>query len=332
MCEIDLMWHQMDLLRKMNEPKVEKVKKSATMNSEFFCECGGVKQIAYPENTPVCTSCGRVEEMYTSSEAEWISSVDETGKVNDASRCGAPTDTALFSAQWGAGSAIVGGKTYAARKLAKINFHMSMNHRDRALYHAYKEMDEIAKDKLKISESIVRSAKIMYRKFNEEKLTRGAVRAGIKANCIIHACKVNGVARTTQEVAAAFGIPTKDVSRTSQLFRETFQIVEPKQEQPKTIMTRPADVCPRLLQEFSFEGERRKMSAKCIKMCNHVEKCVKLMGKNPTSIAYVVIMKELGVTKSKMCELCKISPPTLNKIELIVNKYLEDNPYEEVKR
>ena len=329
MCEIDVMWHQMEMFRKMNEPRVE-IKKTATNNPDF-CPCGGRKELAYPENTPVCTACGRVEEHYILDEAEWSSNVDETGKVNDAARCGAPKDLELFSSQWGGSSIMSGGRTYRDRKLAKINFHMSMNHRDRALYHAYKGMDEIAKDILGLSENIVRSAKIMYKNFNEEKLTRGAVRTGIKANCILHACKMNSASRTTQEVANAFGIPTKDISRTSQMFMdnlpEKFKVTTTTQSK-ETIITRPADVCPRLINELPIEGERRKISAKCIKMCNHVEKCVKLMGKNPTSIAYVVIMKELGIPKSKMCELCKISPPTLNKIELIMNKYLEDKPFE----
>lgn len=314
----------MEMFRKMNEPPVEI--KTAAKISEFFCPCGGRKEIAYPENTPVCTSCGLVEEGYIADEAEWTSNVDESGKVNDASRCGAPKDLELFSGQWGGASIMTGGKTYRDRKIAKINFHMSMNHRDRALYHAYKEIDEIAKDKLKLADSIIRSAKIMYKNFNEEKLTRGAVRTGIKANCILHACQMNDASRTTQEVAAAFGIPTKDISRTSQIFMEN--LPEKFKENPKQkLMTRPADVCPRLVQEFEFEGEKRKMSAKCVKLCNHFDKCVKLMGKNPTSVAYVVIMKELDIPKNKMCEMYKISPPTLNKIELIMNKYLEDNPY-----
>jgi transcription initiation factor TFIIB len=323
MCEIDVMWHQMKMFRKMNEPEVE-IKKTAANNPDF-CSCGGMKQLAYPENTPVCSKCGVVDEHYTINEAEWSSNVDETGKVNDAARCGAPQDLDRFSSQWGGSSIITGGKTYRDRKLAKISFHMSMNHRDRALYHAYKGMDEIAKDKLKLPDGIIRVAQIMYRKFNEEKLTRGAVRTGIKANCILYACKINNISRTIHEVASAFGIPTKDISRTSQMFTENLPATN---ESPHPIMSRPADVCPRLLQEFSFEGERRKMSAKCIKMCNHLEKCVKLMGKNPTSIAYVVIMKELGITKKNMCETCNISPPTLNKIELLVDKYLENNPYQ----
>ncbi len=89
MCELDLdvMWHQMEMFRKINEPRVE-IKKSVTNNPEFFCPCGGLKQLAYPDNTPVCTSCGVADTHYIQDAAEWSSSVDETGKVNDASRCG----------------------------------------------------------------------------------------------------------------------------------------------------------------------------------------------------------------------------------------------------
>jgi ribosomal protein L32 len=49
------------------------------------------------------------------------------------------------------------------------------------------------------------------------------------------------------------------------------------------------------------------------------------MGKTPTSIAAVIILKTLGeyTTKHEVCDKCGVSLPTLNKIETIMNKYLE---------
>jgi hypothetical protein len=34
------------------------------------------------------------------------------------------------------------GSTYENKRMAKINFHMSMNHKDRSLFHAYRDIDE----------------------------------------------------------------------------------------------------------------------------------------------------------------------------------------------
>ena len=324
MCDDDLeaQWSQFRVFRETQLPSVPT--KLAAKDPMFYCKCGGIKVFG-EDNIPVCTSCGVCDKEYIEEGPEWSSNVDETGQVNDGARCGAPKDTELFSEQWGASTIIdTRGASYAAKKIARLNFHMSMNHRDRALYHAYKGMEEIAKNKLKLQDNVIRQAKIMYRKFNTEKLTRGAVRTGIKANCILAACKINGCSRTTKEVAEAFEIPTKDISRTSQLFRETILGEEPK----KSAITKPINVIPRIMNKFSCENKRR-LSAKANKLCEHLEECVQLMGKNPTSVACVVVMKVLELTKQQVYEVCSndTSIPTLTKIENIVNKYLEDKPF-----
>ena len=53
-----------------------------------------------------------------------------------------------------------------------------MNHKDESLYHAYQDIEEACSQS--IPDSILKDAKIMYRRFNCEKLTRGAIRLGIK--------------------------------------------------------------------------------------------------------------------------------------------------------
>lgn len=42
------------------------------------------------------------------------------------------------------------------KRLAKINFHQSMNHRDRSLYHAYKDIDEAC---LSLPDNVLKDAK-----------------------------------------------------------------------------------------------------------------------------------------------------------------------------
>ena len=237
-----------------------------------------------------------------------------------------PTDTELFSAQWGSGFLINSkGASYAVRRMAKINFHSSMNHRDRALFHAYKDIELAALTNLNLPSTVIRDAKVMYKKFNEEKLTRGAVRCGIKANCVLTACKLANIARTTKEIADAFGIPSKDISRTHQMFRETIVGTETPVVQK---ITKPYDVVFRMFNDFTMieNSTKRKMAVKGQKICKHLEPCVELMGKTPNSIASAVILYLVGdqISKQEVANICKISAPTLNKIEIIVKKYLED--------
>jgi len=319
--DLDEIWKVFEAFRETQEIKPE------VRYNEFVCPCGGTK---FPnlENMPVCSSCGLVDKMCIDDSPEWTSGVSEGGVSSDPSRCGnLATDTDLYSSQWGVGTVINAQykASYAMRRMARINFHTSMNHKDRSLFHAYKDIDEAAKQTLKLSDVVVRDAKLMYRKFTGEKLTRGAIRLGIKANCVLYACKLSNFPRTTKEIADAFGIPTKDISRTSHIFRET--ILSETQKSSSTI-TRPIDVIHRLLNSFSFETDKNNISIKCRKLCKHLEDCVPLMGKTPTSIASVIILLVIGshTSKQDVCEKCGISMPTLNKIESLVKAYLEENP------
>ena len=300
----------------------EVVSSEKEINNIYFCKCGGTK-VTGSENLPVCTTCGVVEGYYIDESAEWTSGVSESGVVCDPARCGMAPDTELFSAAWGAGLVINSkGASYAVRRMAKINFHNSMNHKDRALFHAYKDIERAALTHLNLPSGVIRDAKVMYKKFNADKLTRGAVRAGIKANCVLTACKLANIPRTTKEIADAFELPSKDISRTSQMFRETL-LGAPCQN-----ITKPCDVLPRIFNDFKMdETIKRKIALQCRKICAFLEPCVELMGKTPNSIASAVILVVLDgqVSKAEVAAICKISAPTLNKIEIIVKKYLEEN-------
>lgn len=314
MCDIDAAWADFELSR---EPPPT----SNQLNNVYFCTCGGTK-VTCSDNVPVCSSCGAVELYVIDDTAEWTSGVSEGGVVSDPARCGLPVDNELFSEQWGAGLVIQSrGASYAFKRMAKISFHSSMNHRDRSLFHAYKDIERAAIDNLNLTVAIVRDAKIFYKKFNAEKLTRGAIRSGIKANCVIAACKLANVSRTTKEIADAFEIPPKDISRTAQLFRETIL------GETTHVVTKPGDIACRMLNDFEIEYKlKNKIRIKCRQLSEKLVLCVALMGKNPVSVAAVTILyaTEGVIQKSEICKLCKVSLPTLNKIEGIVKEYLEE--------
>lgn len=107
------------------------------------------------------------------------------------------------------------------------------------------------------------------------------------------------------------------------MFRET--IVGPQEQK----ITKPYDVIIRMFNDFTSieDFTKRKMTMKGRKICKQLEPCVELMGKTPNSIASAVILYLVGdtISKQEVATICKISAPTLNKIELIVRKYLEDN-------
>lgn len=302
-------WSDVDRL--LNKPSLKK-----SINIHICNLCKGMKVVT-PSGAPTCTKCGVVDIHYIDDTAEWRSHVDERGVINDPARCGAPNvNPELFSDQWGKGTVIATkfNSNYEDKRMSKINFHQSMNYKDRSLFHAYKDIDEAC---LNLPGSVLQDAKFMYRKFNIEKLTRGAVRTGIKANCVLYACRLAKIPRTTKEIADMFNIQSKDISRTTQIFKDTLLGTT-----KKNYITKPHNVLQRLLNSFEVSRDER---FKCNQMCVKLEKCTELMSKTPTSVATVVIciILKSKIPKSTVAERCSVSIPTINKIENIIMRYLE---------
>jgi transcription initiation factor TFIIIB Brf1 subunit/transcription initiation factor TFIIB len=307
--DLDLIWQQVDSFKPVDE--------YTKSGSFYICLCGGVKD-THESDLPTCTSCGRCDDQFISDEPEWRSGMDEDGHVADPSRVGAPVDE-RYSEMWSMGTIMTvrSNASYALKKLARIDFHTSMNHKDRSLFHSYADIEKAAKD---LPKCVIRDAEDMYRKFSTKKLTRGAVRTGIKANCLLQACKNNNVSRSIAEIATAFGIPTKDISRTNDIFHEVFPPVVNK-------IVMASDVASRLMNNFVIPDDiKRRVRMKVIGVCEDIQESVDLSGKTPKTIAATVIriIVEEWVDLNKVCEVCGVSAPTIKKIEGTVRSLLKN--------
>lgn len=315
MVSLDHIWSDFDTCRMALAPEEVPIRDHA----DYLCEhCGGTKQYDVFDDLPVCTDCGRVDYEFVCEEPEWRSGGDE-GKA-DPSRVGAPVNTDHFSAAWGSSTIMSVAKqsSYQQKRLAMINMHTSMNHKDRALFHAYQELDKVGKQILGLPDSVMYQVKIKYKAFNEAVLTRGAVRNGIKANCVFQACRESGVARTTKEIADAFGIPARDLSRTFDMYQEQLPETE-------VHVTGSADLIPRFFNDVTCvpQDQRGRIKMKIIKVCKELEDCVEIQGRTPKAVAAAVmfvVLKESGFApdKNELCRICDVSAPTLGKIETIV--------------
>lgn len=299
---MDQIWSQLDSILNNSNQTIE-------CDDQYICACGGTKTFQY--ELPTCTICGRVDNVFISDEAEWIGGPD---CEDDPSRVGIPVNSLLYSENWGMGTLITGRSCH---RMAKISLHSSMNHRDRALHHAYTQFDHICKGKLKLNDVVIDQAKLIYKKFNEEKLTRGAVRSGIKANCVLYACNEQGVSRSLQEIACAFNIPVKDISRTNEIFKSVTG--------EETGTTFSSDIISRLFNSINFipDSDKGRVRMKIIKACEESQNNPMLMGKTPKGVASAVIFKtlhELGysVERETISKICEVSVPTMIKIEKIL--------------
>ncbi len=320
--EVEQSWSVFDQLRSEQNAKLFEV------DEEYFCRfCGGVKASGFDEHgmsidLPTCTICGVVDDTFISQEPEWRTGADHEG--GDPCRVGAPENLDHFSQAWNMGTLIK--KQWSTKRnigsLLMRQLQSNVNHKDRSLWHAYNEMDRIGITILNLPSSIMYDAKIKYRTFNQNVLTRGAVRNGIKANCIFQACREHGVARTTQEIADAFNIPARDISRTFELYQ--------KQNPEKEVhVIGPADLIGRFFNAVTtVPGEHRgRIKMKIIQACKSLDESVKLMGRTPKAVAcavmYVMLAKMgFPVSKAEICKICDVSGPTLTKIESIVKSEL----------
>jgi transcription initiation factor TFIIB len=289
---------------------------------DWECVCGGLK-IFNSDGLPTCCECGRADYAYVSDEPEWRGGMDGDGVVSDPSRVGAPTNLDHFSAAWNTGTIMTVRASAAGsmKRLARINFHTSMNHKDRSLFHSYVDMDRVGKQILNLPENVMYAAKIKYKHFSESTLTRGAVRVGVKANCIFQACKEFGVARTTQEIAAAFVIPVRDMARTTEIFLD--QVPE-----ARVTVTTPSDLIARFWNDVTCvpDAERGRLKMRIVSTCKKLEDSAGLQGRTPKAVACAVmwtLLKEKGLTKADLCKICDVSVPTLTKLEAIVMKDLK---------
>jgi len=311
---IEKSWAILDEIRSRDEKSYD------TFNSEWTCEtCGGDKVLV---ETLVCTSCGLSDDYFISEEPEWNSGPDPDSGNKDPSRVGAPINMDHFSVSWGMGTMIVPRKkSYADARMSRIHHHTSMHHRDRSLFHAYNQMMEIGIT-LGLPDVVMYSAKIKYKEFSESKLTRGAVRNGIKANCIFQACREHNISRSSREISEAFGIPIRDLSRTSEIFNE--EMTDAVETQNITA----SNLVPRFFNQIQLpDSEKGKIKMKVIKICKNLDDSVELMGRTPKAIACAVILFVLEdkIDKNVLCKICDVSLPTLTKIFTIVKAELKDS-------
>jgi transcription initiation factor TFIIIB Brf1 subunit/transcription initiation factor TFIIB len=133
----------------------------------------------------------------------------------------------------------------------------------------------------------------------------------------MRACQDAHVARTTHEIAAAFSIPPRDISRTADIFRETIPTVE-------TTTTKSSDLVSRIFSQVTVPDDMRgRIRQRTIRMCEQVECHPSLMGKTPKGVTAAVlytVLTDYGQTRESIAAMCDVSLPTLVKLENLVKK------------
>lgn len=280
----------------------------------YSCPCGGHKCFQAGE-LPVCTSCGLTDSLYIDDAPEWTNGVREDGTSKDMSRAGnLNVDHDLYSDSWGRGTVIRARWTDKPqmRRMARINFYQAMNSKDRRLHKAYTHIDQ---NYLELPDTVMKRAKQLYRQFVEgPHLTRGRNRQAIMANCVYASCREAKIPRTLDEVANAYQVDRRYMTRVDDMFREVTQPnveVAPEGE--------VASVAHRMMTPFQLSG---KVRMSVVKACNKLEDCSKLMGRHPKTVASTVLVVVLDLPRSDVSTKTGVSASSISKLENIVRDYL----------
>tara|TARA_B100001094_G_scaffold327618_1_gene386238 strand:- start:2877 stop:3857 length:981 start_codon:yes stop_codon:yes gene_type:complete len=275
----------------------------------------------YKNGSTVCRNCGVVDETnFIDESAEWTFGGEESVYGKDPSRCGMPTNEMLPNSS-------ISTKIQASYKdpkfkmLNRIHEQTSMDYKERARYHVFERINKIGIENGNLPIHVVEKAKYFYMKLAEKKLSRGNIRKGLIACCVMYACKEYKICRSVKEISIMSDVDVSTINTTSKTFFDFM----------KEYLSNDNETCvDDLTRRFcSYAGiqDRRtiaKISNEVTRIHNIISSSGLLTGKTPSAITssimfYVINKMNLKqITKKLLCEKHNISVVTLNKIHGII--------------
>jgi len=209
-------WRQLDELE--NERQLAKDASNDDGYSDIVpCKrCGKLHTMCsdYSSGTLVCKNCGLVFESDIMDDTpEWVGTGEDYA-VSNPCRVGCPINPLLEKSSLS--TMIQGTKTNGFMK--RLHSQISMNYIERSRYHIFEEITKMASDRGKLKPVVVEQAKYYYMVLSSRKLSRGQVRKGLIACCILYACKNMNVPRSVKEIASMTNLSVALINKTTKIF------------------------------------------------------------------------------------------------------------------
>lgn len=268
----------------------------------------------------VCSNCGVVlEESMIDDTPEWNYQPDDS-RTRDPSRCGAPTMEFFERSSM---STKIGGNGSSFMK--KLHNQMIMDYVERARYNTFQTIEKWGKENGNLSDNVITQAKQYYVNLSQSKITRGNIRKGLIACCIMYACKVCGVSRSVKEIATMCDLSVSTVNKSEKKFEI---IMKPHIEIPTHAEhTNVNDLTTRFVNLIDVNKLKNTSRFIIIKSVQDRFKVIKdnplLIGKTPSAITACLVYfdlhsRNIKLDKKQVSSLFNISNVTLNKISGII--------------
>ena len=273
----------------------------------------------------VCRTCGVVNQTcLIDDSAEWNFGPEDAISGKDPSRCGCPINPLLqkssLSTMIGKGG---GNKFWLMKKIHQQN---SMDYVERARWHVFEHIAMVC-DNGSLSTAVTNQAKEYYKKISEKKLSRGGVRQGLIACCIMFACRKYNVTRSVKEIATICDIDASKINSSTKIFQELLGI---ELTETKYAATKENDLILRFCCALDIGQKQYKVAKEVKSLYTKVEDAGILVGKTPSAVTSALIFicaNKLGlnIMKKDLSVAHNVSVVTLNKIINIVESFSKED-------
>jgi transcription initiation factor TFIIB len=277
----------------------------------------------------VCTDCGVINEEYVmDNHAEWNFNGGDDSSKKDPSRCGCPINPLLAKSSM---STMI--KSNKHHFMKRLHNQMSMDYVERSRYHVFEAITKMAGEVGHLSPAIIDQAKCYYKTLSERKLSRGVIRKGLIACCIMYACKTLNVPRSVKEIAIITKVSVPTLNKTTKIFMKTMGDILQSTEGGMDTLLESTD-SKHLINRYCnvlHIGEKKKEML-LIRNVKRIDDELKREGvldcKTPTAIITGIIVylsKELDITMSKtnISSVFGVSIVTINKIVKMISEFYD---------
>lgn len=264
----------------------------------------------------ICIDCGNINEKLLECGAEWKFYRSDNSASKDPSRCGCPTNVYLPKSSL--------GTMIAAKNTNLVRIHQwnSMPYHERSLREVHKEI-ELRCAKNNLPKSIIDDAKFYYYKIHNSKvITRGAIRKGIQASCVLIACQKRKISVVPNDIAKYFDINSKDLTRGCKRFYKLIGNIDVINEIENL---RSCDYIERYCKKLEMSQQYIEI-AKIVS--ENTDKSLISSENTPPSIAagsilLICLEYDLQIPKKNIAAACNITEVT------IIKTYRKMIPYKE---
>tara|TARA_B100000900_G_C20582430_1_gene718103 strand:+ start:870 stop:2162 length:1293 start_codon:yes stop_codon:yes gene_type:complete len=311
--DIDKLLLNIDLITNDVDESVDNLKgtDSSKIIEDVCSNCKSDSLVKNQNGERICKDCGLVNsELY-----------DEIPEFNNdlegSSRYGCPSN--YFYPKSALGTKI---RARGFNKLSNLQKQGQMPYREKSLLETLTKIQKKCKQ-YNISQTVIDSAKILYKKVSDCKHTKGKrvgknrimrcinLRSMIAA-CLFHACKLQGEPRSPKEIADIYDLEIKNVNKGCRKFLELIDIESLNTEFNSS---RSFDFIDRFASKLNLSDEYIQIAKD---ISTNIHKLDIASTHEPPSVAagcilMVSVVYRLDISKKQISEVFKISDVTISK-------------------